>query len=134
MSLSTTEAEYIVVGSSYSQLIGMKQMLEEYNVQQDVMTLYYNNINAINISKNPIQHSITKHIDIRHHFIMDLVEDKIVTLEHVTTKRKPANIFTKALDANKLEKLRVELGICILEELYQLLKKRKEIIFSLPST
>ncbi|MCI12182.1 gag-pol polyprotein, partial [Trifolium medium] len=46
---------------------GYKQMLKEYNVDQDVMTLYCDNLSDINISKNPIQHSRTKHIDIRHH-------------------------------------------------------------------
>ena len=81
------------------------------------MTLYCDNLSAINISKNHIQHNRTKHIDIRHHFIMDLVEDKIVTLEHVTTKKQLTDIFTKALDANQFEKLSVKLGICMLEEL-----------------
>jgi len=80
VSLSTAEAEYIAAGSCCSQLVWMKQMLKKYNVEQDVLTLYCDNLSAINISKNPIQHSRTKHIDIRHHFIMDLVEEKVVTL------------------------------------------------------
>src|SRR4030066_1487195 len=95
VSLSTAEAEYIAVGSSCSQLVWMKQMLKEYNVEQDVMTLYCDNLSAINISKNPIQHSRTKQIDIRHHFIRDLVEDKIVTLEHVATEEQIADIFRR---------------------------------------
>jgi len=86
MSLSTAEDEYIAAGSSCSQLVWMKQMLKEYNVEQYVLTLYCDNLSAINISKNPIQHSRTKHIDIRHHFIRDLVEEKIITLEHVATE------------------------------------------------
>lgn len=81
------------------------------------MTLYCDNLSAINISKNPIQHSNTKHTDIRHHFIKDLVEDKIVTLKHVATEKQLADIFTKALDANQFEKLRGELGICMFKEL-----------------
>jgi hypothetical protein len=92
--LSTTEAEYIAASSSCSQLLWMKQMLSEYNVKQDVITLYCDNLNAINISKNPIQHSRTKHIDIRHHFIRNLVEDNVVTLEHVATENQLADIFT----------------------------------------
>ena len=116
VSLSTAEAEYIAAGSSCSQLLWMKQMLGEYNVQQDVLTLYCDNISAINISKNPIQHSRTKHIDIRHHFIRDLVEDNIVTLEHVATENQLADIFTKALDANRFEVLRGKLGICLFED------------------
>ncbi|KAK2389918.1 putative mitochondrial protein [Trifolium repens] len=117
VALSTAEAEYIAVGSSCSQLVWMKQMLKEYDVEQDALTLYCDNMSAINISKNPIQHNKTKHIDIRHHFIRDLVENKIVTLEHVGTKEQVADIFTKALDAVQFEKLRGKLEICLYEEL-----------------
>ncbi|MCH83694.1 gag-pol polyprotein [Trifolium medium] len=117
VSLLTTEAEYIAAGSSCSQFLWMKQMLREYNVEQDVMTLYCANLSAINISKNPIQHSRTKHIDIHHHFIRELMEDNIVTLEHVAIEKQLEDIFTKALDAIQFEKLRGELGICIFEEL-----------------
>jgi len=115
VSLSTAEAEYIAAGSS--QLVWMKQMLEEYDVKQRVLTLYGNNLSAINISKNSIQHSRTNHIDIRHHFIRDLVEEKVVTLEHVTTEEQLADIFTKALDVKQFERLRSKLGICVHEEL-----------------
>jgi len=79
--------------------------------------LYCDNLSTINISKNPIQHNRTKHIDIRHHFIRDLVEDKVVTLEHVTTEEQLNDIFTKALDVKQFEKLRSKLGICVHEEL-----------------
>jgi hypothetical protein len=106
VSLSTAEAEYIAAGSSCSQLVWMKQMLKEYNVEQDVLTLYCDNLSVINIPKNPIQHSRTKHIDIQHHFIRDLVEEKVVTLEHVDTEEQLADIFTKALDAKQFENLR----------------------------
>ena len=93
----------------------MKQMLSEYNVTQDVMTLLCDNMSAINISKNPVQHSRTKHIDIRHHFIRDLVEDKVINLEHVNTENQLADIFTKALDTAQFENLRRRLGVCIHE-------------------
>ncbi|KAK2442880.1 putative mitochondrial protein [Trifolium repens] len=116
VALSTAEAEYVAAGSSCSQLVWMKQMLKEYDVEQDALTLYCDNMSAINISKNPVQHSKTKHIDIRHHYIRDLVENKIVILEHVGTKEQIADIFTKALDAVQFEKLRGKLGICLHEE------------------
>ena len=95
----------------------MKQMLKEYNVEQDVMKLYCDNMSAINIFKNHVQHSRTKHIDIWHNYIRDLIEDKVITLEHVATEEQVADTFTKALDANQFEKLRGKLGICLLEEL-----------------
>ena len=55
-------------------------------------------MSAINISKNPIQHSRTKHTDIHNHFIRELVEDKVENLECVATEEQLADIFIKALD------------------------------------
>ena len=79
VSLSTVEAEYIVVGSCCSQLLWMKKVLTDYGISQDTMVVYCDNSSASDISKNPVQHSKTKHIEIRYHFIRDLVERKIVS-------------------------------------------------------
>ena len=76
--LSTTEVKYIVASSCCSQLLWIKQMLRDYGMDQGTMVVFCDNTSAINISKNPVLHSRTKHIDIRHHFIHDLVEDKVV--------------------------------------------------------
>ncbi|KAA0055656.1 gag-pol polyprotein [Cucumis melo var. makuwa] len=57
VSLSTTEAEYIAAGSGYTQLIWMKKMLYKYGIQQHTMTLYSDNMSAIDLSKNFVQHS-----------------------------------------------------------------------------
>ncbi|CAM8954199.1 unnamed protein product [Rhodiola kirilowii] len=115
ISLSTAEAEYIAAGSCCTQMLWMKQMLEEYGVKQDTMTLYCDNMSAISISKNPVQHSRTKHIDIRHHFIRELVEKKTITLTHVSTEKQLADIFTKALDNLQFETLRSSLGLCVID-------------------
>lgn len=72
-------------------------MLYEYGIKQDTMTLYCDNMSAIVISKNPIQHNRTKHIDMRHHFLRELVEGKIISLEYVRSSLQLANIFTKHL-------------------------------------
>ncbi|CAM8993750.1 unnamed protein product [Rhodiola kirilowii] len=115
ISLSTAEAEYIAAGSCCTQLLWMKQMLSEYGVEQKEMTFYCDNMSAISISKNPVQHSKTKHIDIRHHFIRELVEQKVVILKHVTTDKQLADIFTKPLDAAQFETLRSSLGLCVVK-------------------
>ncbi|CAM8880652.1 unnamed protein product [Rhodiola kirilowii] len=115
ISLSTVEVEYIATGSCCTQLLWMKQMLSEYRVEQKEMTLYCDNVSAISILKNPVQHSWTKHIDIRHHFIRELVEQKVVTLKHVTTDKQLADIFTKPLDAAQFETLRSSLGLCVVK-------------------
>ena len=87
VSLSTAEAEYIVAGSCCSQLLWMKKVLTNYGISQDTMVVYCDNSSAIDISKNLVQHSKTKHIEIRYHFIRDLVERKIMCLEYILTKR-----------------------------------------------
>ena len=77
------------------------------------MVVYCNNSSAIDISKNLIQHSKTKHIEIIYHFIRDLVERKIVSLEYIPTKRQNADIFTKHLDRSKFETLRQVIGVIL---------------------
>ena len=57
----------------------MKKVLTDYGISQDTMVVYYDNSSAIDISKNPVQHSKTKHVEIRYHFIRDFVERKIVS-------------------------------------------------------
>ncbi|RVW69254.1 Copia protein [Vitis vinifera] len=112
VSLSTTEAKYIVAGSCCYQLLWIKQMLRDYRIDQGTMVVFCDSTSAINISKNPVLHSRTKHIDIRHHFIRDLVEDKVVSLEYVPTEGQIANILTKPLDVSRFESLKKSIGLC----------------------
>ncbi|CAL2254325.1 unnamed protein product [Prunus armeniaca] len=73
-------------------------MLEDYGLSQSSFLIYSDNTSAIDISKNPVQHSRTKYIDIMHHFIIDIVEGNILTLEFVPSEKQLADILTKALD------------------------------------
>ena len=88
-------------------------MLADYGISQDTLIVYCDNTSVINISKNLVQHSRTKHIDIKHHFIRKLVENKYVVIEHIATDMQLADIFTKALDASRFVSLKKALGICI---------------------
>ena len=64
----------------------MKKVLTDYGISQDTMVVYYDNSSTIDISKNPVQHSKTKHIEIRYHFIKNLIERKIMCLEYIPTE------------------------------------------------
>ena len=64
---------------------------------KDPVAIYCDNTSAINISKNPIMHTKTKHIAIKYHFLRELVQDKEVRLEYVNTKEQIVDIFTKPL-------------------------------------
>jgi hypothetical protein len=62
VALSTAEAEYIAAGSCCAQVLYMKQQLEDFKLKFDHIPIRCDNTSAINISKNPILHSRTKHI------------------------------------------------------------------------
>ena len=113
VSLSIAEAEYIAIGSCCSNLLWMKKFLSDYGISQDTMVVYCDNSSAINISKNPVQHFKTKHLEIRYHFIRDLVERKILSLEYIPTERQNADIFTKPLDRSKFESLCQVIGVIL---------------------
>lgn len=77
----------------------MKQIMSDYCIELNTVHIYCDNMSAINISKNLVLHSRTKHIDIRYHFIRELVESGTVQIDHITTENQIADIFTKVLDA-----------------------------------
>ena len=75
------------------------------------MTLYCDNTSAIDITKNPVMHTMTKYIAIKYHYLRELVQDKEVKMEYVNKKEKIADIFTKALPKDAHEYLRGKLGV-----------------------
>ena len=74
------------------------------------------NTSAINILKNLIQHSRTKHIDIKHHFIHDHILKRDIELEFVSTSDQLADILTKPLDEKIFISIRTRIGMCDLNE------------------
>ena len=78
------------------------------------MCIFCDNTSAINLSKNLVQHSKSKLIEIQYHFIRDLVEEKIVWLEFINTDNQKADIFTKPLDGPQFESLRKTIGVGII--------------------
>jgi len=75
VALSTAEVEYIVASSCCAQILWIKQQLEDFRLKVSNMPLFSDNTSAINLTKNQIQHSKTKHIEICHHFIRDHVSN-----------------------------------------------------------
>ena len=89
----------------------MKQQLSNYGIVLDHIPIKCDNTSAINISKNPVLHSRTKHIEIRHHFLRDHVLKGYCVLEFVDTKHQLADIFTKPLPKDSFYTIRGELGL-----------------------
>eukprot|EP00253_Pinus_taeda_P018100 PITA_18100 len=110
--LSTAEAEYITVATSCTQVLWMKQTLQDLQVQfSEPISIFCDNTSAISVSKNPVMHSKTKHILIKYHFVREQVAEKNIKLEYVGTKEQIADIFTKPLPHEAFEYLRQKLGI-----------------------
>ena len=112
ISLSTAEVEYTAASSCCTQLLWMQKLLHDYGICQEHLTIYYDNTSAINISKNSVQHSRTKHIKIRHHFIRKIVEDGTLALKFIHTDDQKTDLFTKPLDSKQFEFLRQ--NICVI--------------------
>ena len=83
---------------------------------KELVVIFYDNTSSINISKNLVMHSKTKHIAIKYHFVWELVQDKEIRLEYVHTKEQIADIFTKPLPKDAFLYLRGKLGVIPLTE------------------
>ncbi|GJS27917.1 hypothetical protein Tco_0488537 [Tanacetum coccineum] len=109
--ISTTEAEYIAMSGCCAQILWMRSQLTDYGFVFNKIPLYCDNRSAIALCCNNVQHSRSKHIDIRHHFIREQVEKGVVELYFVTTDYQLADIFTKALPRERFEFLLPRLGM-----------------------
>jgi hypothetical protein len=105
VALSTAEAEYIAAGHCCTQLLWMRQTLRDYGYKFSKVPLLCDNESAIRMADNPIEHSRTKHIAIRYHFLRD------IEIAYVSIKEQLVDIFTKPLDEKTFTKLRNELNI-----------------------
>ncbi|GJR61293.1 hypothetical protein Tco_1503455 [Tanacetum coccineum] len=111
IAISTTEAEYIAMSGCYAQILWMRSQLTDYGFVFNKIPLYCDNRSAIALCCNNVQHSRSKHIDIRHHFIREQVEKGVVELYFVSTDYQLADIFTKALPRERFEFLLPRLGM-----------------------
>jgi hypothetical protein len=94
---STTEAEYVAIGSCCSQLLWITYTMSDF-AEYTQVPLLCDSTSAISIAKNPVLHSETKHIEVRYYFLIDDVDKGKIALIHVPTHDQLADIFTKALD------------------------------------
>ena len=92
----------------------MKQSLNDFGLSFKHVLIKRDNTSDISISKNLVQHFRTKHIEIRHHFLRDHLQNGHITLEFVGTKDQLGNIFTKPLNEDCFIKIGRELRIILL--------------------
>ena len=111
MTLSTAETKYIVVGSCCAQSLWIKQQLSVFGLTLSKIPLLSDNTSAINLTKIPVQHSRTKHIEIRHHFIRGHVNNGDSVIQFIASENQVSDLFTKPLNEERFNFLRNELDI-----------------------
>ncbi|GJZ34294.1 hypothetical protein Tco_0580111 [Tanacetum coccineum] len=111
LAISTTKAKYVSAEKACQQVLWMKQALVDYGIRLDDIPIICDNKGAIDLSKNPVQHSRTKHIEIRHHFLHDNVQKGNISIEKVPSDDNIADILTKPLKCEPFNYLRLGLGM-----------------------
>ncbi|GJZ93722.1 hypothetical protein Tco_0665925 [Tanacetum coccineum] len=109
--LSTAEAEYVSLSVCCAQVLWMRTQLTDYGFHFNKIPIYCDSKSAIAISCNPVQHSRTKHIAVRYHFIKEHVEMGTIELYFVKTDYQLADLFTKALPVDRFNYLVRRLGM-----------------------
>ncbi|GKB54379.1 ribonuclease H-like domain-containing protein, partial [Tanacetum coccineum] len=112
LSRSSAEAEYRGVANAVAETCWLRNLLRELHTPLSFATLVYcDNVSAVYLSCNPVQHQRTKHIEIDIHFICDLVAVGQVRVLHVPSRYQYANIFTKGLPSALFEEFRSSLSV-----------------------
>ncbi|GJU48351.1 putative ribonuclease H-like domain-containing protein [Tanacetum coccineum] len=98
---STTEAEYVAAANCCGQVLWIQNQMLDYGFNFMNTKIYIDNESTICIVKNPVFHSKTKHIEIRHHFIRDAYEKKLIQVLKIHTDDNVADLLTKAFDVSR---------------------------------
>jgi hypothetical protein len=113
VSRSSVEAEYRAVANSVAEATWLRQLLLELHAPPLRCTLVYcDNISAVYLSNNPVQHQRTKHVEIDLHFVREKVVIGQVRVLHVPTTSQFTDVFTKGLPSSVFEEFRSSLNIC----------------------
>ena len=112
MALSTTEVEYVIACLASCEAIWLRKLLSGlFDLQLDATCIYCDNQSCVKLSENPGFHDKSKHIEIKYHYIMDMVQRGVVKLRYVAIDEQIANVLTKQLARVKFEYFREKLGV-----------------------
>ncbi|GJS01359.1 hypothetical protein Tco_0317867 [Tanacetum coccineum] len=111
LAISTTEAENVSARKACQQALWMKQALIDYHIRLNDVLIMCDNKGAVDLSRNPVQHSRTKQIEIRHHFLRDNVQKGNISIERIASEDNIADILTKPLKQEVFHYLRLGLGM-----------------------
>ncbi|GJX90605.1 ribonuclease H-like domain, reverse transcriptase, RNA-dependent DNA polymerase [Tanacetum coccineum] len=111
VAISSTEAEYVAAASCCAQVLWMQNQLLDYGFNFMNTEIHIDNESTICIVRNPVLHSKTKHIQIRHHFIQDCYEQRLINVVKVHTDDNVADLLTKGFDLARFNFLVVTIGM-----------------------
>ena len=111
VALSTTEAEYVAITEASKEMVWLKFFLKELDKEQNNSVLFCDNQSAIHLAKNPIFHARMKHIELKYHFIKDLIEEGILLLKKIRGIENPADMMTKVVTREKLKLCQASIGL-----------------------
>ena len=103
VSLSTTEAEFIVATEAVKEALWLQGFVSELGYKQKTVTVYCDNQSVIYLVRNPMFHERSKHVDIKLHFIREVVSSGAVKVDKIATKENPVDALTKSLPIAKFE-------------------------------
>ena len=107
---STMEAEYMALAEAAKEAIYMRNLCSDFGLSPtEPVTLLGDNQSSIAMAKNPVLHSASKHIDVRHHFVREKVENGDLDLQYISTSLMLADALTKPLSKNLLQGLRSQI-------------------------
>lgn len=113
VALSSTESEYMALAEACKEAIYLSNLMSELGIydRNKPLILYSDSQSSLKLASNPMFHKRTKHIDVRHHFSRECVANNRINISYVPTSSMPADIFTKALCADKHYKFMDLMGI-----------------------
>jgi hypothetical protein len=112
ISLSTAEAEYIVACSASCEAIWLRKLLTGlFDLEMEATVILCDNQSCIKMTENHVFHDKSKHIEIRYHYICDMVQRGAIKLQYVSTDEQVADVLTKPLSRVKFEHFRDKLGV-----------------------
>ena len=112
MALSTTEVEYVAACSASCEAVWLRKLLSNlFDLQLDATCIYCNNQICLKLTENPVFHDKSKHIEIKYHYIKDMVQRGAVKLQYVATEKHIADVLMKPLARVKFEYFRKKLGV-----------------------
>jgi hypothetical protein len=112
IALSTTKVEYIVACSASCEAIWLRKLLTGlFDLEMEETTILCDNQSCIKMTENPIFQDRSKHIEIRYHYIHDMVQRGALKLQYISTDEQVVDVLTKPLSRVKFEHFRDKLGI-----------------------